>query len=68
MKETLESIPLGAILPFVVLNLILIVVALTDLFRSEQTRGPRWMWILIIVFVQLVGPVSYFIVGRRREA
>ncbi|WP_020618233.1 PLD nuclease N-terminal domain-containing protein [Paenibacillus daejeonensis] len=68
MKEALESIPIGAIVPFIVLNVILIVVALIDLFRSEQTRGPRWMWILIIVFLQLVGPVSYFIVGRRREA
>jgi hypothetical protein len=38
--------------------------ALVDLIRRERTKGPKWLWALIIVFVNLIGPILYFIIGR----
>ncbi len=53
------------ILPIVGLQLILIVIALIDLKRIEETQGPKWMWALIIIFGNLIGPILYFVIGRR---
>ena len=52
------------LLPIFLLQLILIGVALTDLIRRETTRGPKWAWLLAILFIQFIGPISYFVLGR----
>jgi hypothetical protein len=52
-----------------VVEVVLLAATLFDLRRrpAEQIRGPKWMW-KALAFVNIVGPVSYFLVGRRREA
>lgn len=52
------------IIPIVLLQLALMIIALMDLTRRERTRGPKWVWVLVIVFGELVGPIVYFIFGR----
>lgn len=52
------------IIPIVLLQLILMIVALVDLARRERTRGPKWLWAVIIILGELVGPIVYFIIGR----
>jgi hypothetical protein len=39
-------------------------VALVDLVRRERTRGPKWVWAVVIVLVNLIGPVVYLFFGR----
>jgi hypothetical protein len=41
------------------------VAALIDLRRRprEQVRGPKFVWVALM-FVNLIGPVSYFAFGR----
>ncbi|HXQ95304.1 MAG TPA: PLD nuclease N-terminal domain-containing protein [Candidatus Acidoferrales bacterium] len=57
---------LPLVLPLLVLQLALLVLAAVDLFRDE--RQVRWVskpvWALIIVFVNIVGPLFYFFFGR----
>jgi uncharacterized membrane protein YhaH (DUF805 family) len=53
--------------PVLIIQLVLIVVALLDLVRREHTRGPKWMWALIILFVNIFGAIIYFVVGRKEE-
>lgn len=55
------------ILPFVIIQLILIVVAIVDLVRAERTNGSKWIWLLVILFVNILGPIIYFIIGRRNS-
>ena len=52
------------LIPILVLQLILLAAALIDLARRERTRGPKWVWVLVILFVNLLGPVIYFMFGR----
>lgn len=52
------------IIPLVLLQLTLMIVALVDLVRREKTRGPKWVWILVIIFGELIGPIIYLIFGR----
>ena len=62
-----DSIPWMLILPVLIIQLLLIIVAVIDLFRVKYTNGPKWMWAIIIIFFSIIGPVIYFIVGRRNE-
>jgi hypothetical protein len=43
------------------------IAALVDLIRREKTRGPKWAWALVIVLVNYIGPIIYFVAGRRDE-
>ncbi|MDX8047335.1 PLDc N-terminal domain-containing protein [Gracilibacillus sp. S3-1-1] len=67
MNVTLNEIPWGAIAPIIVLQLILMITALVSCIREEKTNGPKWLWILIILLISLIGPVLYFVVGRRND-
>lgn len=55
---------LPLLIPVAVLQLVLMIVALVDLSRREKTRGPKWVWALVIILGELLGPILYFIVGR----
>ncbi|MEK3936245.1 PLD nuclease N-terminal domain-containing protein [Sporosarcina sp. FSL W7-1349] len=62
----LANIPWRLILPLIVLQLILMAIALFDVFRHKKTNGPYVMWIFIIIFGNLLGPILYFVLGRRQ--
>lgn len=62
MEQLRDLLPLLA--PLVILQLILMVAALLDLAKRPSTRGPKWIWVLIIVFVNTIGPIIYFVAGR----
>lgn len=62
----MENINLMLIAPLFIIQLILIVVALIDLKKIHATNGPKWMWVLIILFVSTLGPIIYFIAGRKQ--
>ncbi|WP_050615216.1 PLD nuclease N-terminal domain-containing protein [Bacillus testis] len=53
--------------PVVVLQLILMVTALVSLYKRPHTNGPKWLWTIIILFVNIVGPVAYFTIGRKEK-
>lgn len=62
----MENINLMLIAPLFIIQLILMVVALIDLKKIHATNGPKWMWVLIILFVSTLGPIIYFIAGRKQ--
>jgi drug/metabolite transporter (DMT)-like permease len=55
------------LIPVVIIQLALMIAALVDLIRRERTRGPKWIWVLVIVLVNYIGPIIYFVVGRQDE-
>ena len=50
-----------------VVQLSLLGAALIDIKRRQpdQLNGPRWLW-TGVSFINFIGPVTYFVVGRRR--
>lgn len=62
MEFITNNLPL--LIPIFLIQLALIAFALTDLLRRENTRGPKWVWVLVILFVNMIGPIIYFLVGR----
>lgn len=62
-----ETIPWMLVLPLIIIQFILMIVAIIDLIRVRSTNGPKWLWAVIIILGNLIGPIIYFIVGRRNE-
>ena len=62
MNEISEFIPF--LIPIIIIQLVLLVVALIDLAKRPSTRGPKWVWVLVILFINIIGPIVYFVVGR----
>lgn len=58
---------LALLLPLIFLQLVLMIAALIDLARRPSTRGPKWVWVLVIIFVNTIGPIIYFLVGRGED-
>jgi ABC-2 type transport system ATP-binding protein len=57
---------IALLIPVAVIQLGLMLLAAFDLLREERRvrGGSKAMWALIIVFVNLLGPILYFLVGR----
>ena len=53
--------------PIAILQLILMLFALVSCVRQEETNGPKWLWILIIIFINILGPILYFVIGRKND-
>jgi hypothetical protein len=53
------------IIPVLLLEWALMIIAIVDLVKREKTKSlPKWGWALIIIFFQIFGPILYFIIGR----
>jgi hypothetical protein len=64
--DTLRRI-LPYLIPIILLEIGLMAFALLDLSRRERVNGPKWAWALVIILIQLIGPIAYFVAGRADE-
>jgi hypothetical protein len=64
--ETLRPI-IPYLIPVVLLELGLMAFALRDLIPRRRVNGPKWLWVLIVILVQIIGPIAYLIAGRPEE-
>ena len=56
------------LIPLVIIELTLMVVALVDLAKRKQVRGDsKVVWALLIIFVNIIGSIVYLIGGRGEE-
>ena len=65
--EQLSNIPWGLIATLLVLQFVLAAVAIVDIVRIHETRGPKWLWVLVSLFVSTLGPIAYFIFGQKSQ-
>lgn len=62
MDNLSELIPF--LIPIILLQIGLIVIALKDMVGRERTNGPKWAWVLVVLFVNIFGPIIYLLAGR----
>jgi hypothetical protein len=57
---------IALVAPIVIIQLGLMIAALIDLERDERRvrGGSKLVWALVIVFINVVGPILYFVAGR----
>jgi hypothetical protein len=60
---------IALVAPIVVIQLGLMIAALYDLEKNERrVRGDsKLVWAVVIVFVNVIGPILYFVVGREES-
>jgi len=59
---------LPLVAPLIALQLILMAVALYDLAKREHVLGGnKLVWALVILLVNMIGPVAYLLLGRKEE-
>ncbi len=63
----LKYLPL--LVPIMLIEMGLLIFALLDLLKrpEEQLKGSKTMWLLIVVLVNIIGPIVYFALGRKDE-
>jgi len=57
---------LALLVPVILLEFGLLIWALLDVIRREHvTGGNKVVWILVIVLINIIGPIVYFLFGRK---
>ena len=56
------------LIPIIIIELVLMVTALIHVLRHDNYKIlNRPVWVVIVVFIQIIGPVIYFVFGRSDE-
>ncbi|MEK4486356.1 PLD nuclease N-terminal domain-containing protein [Psychrobacillus sp. FSL H8-0484] len=56
---------LPIVLPVILVGFTLALIALIDLYRNKNRRKNVLMWTLLIILGNTVGPILYFVIGRK---
>lgn len=62
-KGDMEAPPAGG----AVLGIPLFVIAPVSVLRAEFSGSDKLVWILVIIFLLVLGPILYFIIGRKQR-
>lgn len=46
---------------------ILPIIALVDIIRSEFTGNNKIVWVLIVIFFNVIGSILYFLMGKNQK-
>ena len=74
MNVDLPALPAGLLVTLGVLalsGLVLDAIALIDLYQrpAEQVvSGRKWVWLVLILLLSLLGPGLYLLAGRKRDS
>jgi ABC-2 type transport system ATP-binding protein len=63
---TIDPTVVALIIPLIVVQLAMLILAIADLLRDDRRvrGGNKGVWAVVIVFVNILGPILYFLVGR----
>lgn len=53
------------LIPLLLVALVMLTVALINLLKKELPFNDKALWLIIIIFIQIIGPVVYFAVGSK---
>ncbi|MDH5401297.1 MAG: PLD nuclease N-terminal domain-containing protein [Candidatus Heimdallarchaeota archaeon] len=63
MELTTEILQI--ILPIIILELLLVIIAIIDWFKQPKDMTNRLLWLGIILFISGFGPIIYFLFSPR---
>lgn len=66
METIIKMLPF--LVPLILLELGLLIFALIDVIRRQRVKGNnKVIWILIIVLINVIGPIIYLAIGRKED-
>jgi len=54
-------------LTFILFLAILPILALIDILRSEFAGNNKIMWVVIVLFMNIIGSILYFLIGKNQK-
>lgn len=56
------------LVPLIIIQFALMIMALAHVLRHKHYRvGSRALWIVVVVLINIIGPIAYFAFGRSDE-
>lgn len=55
------------VLMVVALGLLLPLIALVDILRSNFQANNKLIWVVVVVFTNILGSILYFLIGRNQK-
>ena len=55
------------ILPLIVIQFGLAIFCIVKIFREGVANLNKWIWFIIVLFGQMLGPIAFLMIGRRRD-
>lgn len=66
INNLIEYLPF--LIPIVIVELVLMVTALVHVLTHKHYRfGNRIFWIIVVIILEIIGPILYFTIGRGEE-
>ncbi|MBP1047746.1 PLDc N-terminal domain-containing protein [Enterococcus sp. BWM-S5] len=66
MNELIQYLPY--LIPYFLVSFSLSIIALINVLKNRRFRfGNVWLWVLIVLLLQIIGPIIYFLVGKEDE-
>ncbi|MDF2821391.1 MAG: hypothetical protein K0R15_1832 [Clostridiales bacterium] len=66
MEKFVEYLPF--LIPILVVEFALALAALVHIVRHPNYRfGNKVMWVVIVLLIQIIGPIIYFLLGKGEE-
>lgn len=65
ISEVLEFLPY--LIPILVIEYGLLIIAIVQLVKNEVRYLPKWGWALIIVFINIIGPIVFLLAGKKKD-
>ena len=61
--DNIVRLVLMVVLPVVIIQLVLLITALVSLVKKQVPSGDKALWAVLIIFINIIGPIIYFAVG-----
>ncbi|SET34753.1 PLD nuclease N-terminal domain-containing protein [[Clostridium] polysaccharolyticum] len=56
------------LIPLVILELALVIPALIHVLKHDRYKfGNKPLWTVVVLFIQIIGPIVYFILGKEED-
>lgn len=66
MDYNLVRILVLALIPYMIVSFALMIAAIIGVMRKNVKGSDKLVWILIIVLVDIIGPIIYFAIGSNQ--
>lgn len=50
-----------------IFNFLIPIIALISILRSKFEENNKLIWIIVVVFLNLIGAILYFLIGRKQR-
>jgi hypothetical protein len=65
LSELVKLLPF--FIPLIIIEYGLMIFALVQLANNEVSHLPKWGWALIIILINVIGPIIFLVMGKKKD-